>query len=136
MNNTITHSGVIASIEDRHIVVRIVQVSGCASCKVAGHCNAAESKEKLIDIYDVDAARHRVGDAVVVSTSVQTGYRAVAWGFGIPLVIMTGTIFAVRTLTGNEGMAALTGIAALTPYYILLYLLRHKLREKLSFRIE
>jgi len=136
MNDTITHSGLVESIEGEHIRVRILQVSGCASCKIAGHCNASESKEKLIDVYHADASRYHVGDAVVVSTDLGTGYRAVALGFGLPLVLLIAVIVVGIKLTGNEGMSALLGIAALIPYYIGLYLVRDKLRKRFSFELK
>ena len=42
----------------------------------------------------------------------------------------------VLLLTGNEGWAALGALVALVPYYIILWLLRDKMREQLAFRIE
>ena len=36
----------------------------------------------------------------------------------------------------SEEVAALLSIACLIPYYIILYLLRDKLRERFTFRIE
>jgi positive regulator of sigma E activity len=136
MNNTITHSGIIEQIERGHIIVRISQVSGCAACKIAGHCNASESKEKLIDIYNVDTTKYHVGDSVTVTADMKTGYRAVALGFGVPLIILMISIFGIRALTGNEAQAALIGLAALIPYYVFLYLIRDRLRTKFSFNIE
>lgn len=135
MNNIITHSGVIDKIDGRHITVRIVQTSACSACKASGYCNASETKVKLVDVYDSDTGGRRVGDAVTISADVNTGYRAVAWGFGIPLVIFMATIFAVYLLTGDDALAALLGIASLIPYYILLYLLRNKIRERLTFEL-
>lgn len=151
MNNQIKHAGVIESIEGDHAVVRILQTSACAACKVAGHCNASESKEKLVDIYGVKATglslsttgpasraweTLQVGEAVTITADTAIGYRAVAWGFGIPLVILIVVIFALMVITGNDLLSALCGLAALAPYYILLYFLRDKIRERLSFRIE
>ena len=78
MKKTITHSGMIERIEYNHIVVRIAQMSGCGSCKMAGHCNASESKDKLIDVYHVDTSKYQVGDHVVVSADLKSGYKAVA----------------------------------------------------------
>ena len=123
-------------IERGHIIVRISQVSGCAACKIAGHCNASESKEKLIDIYNVDTTKYHVGDSVTVTADMKTGYRAVALGFGVPLIILMISIFGIRALTGNEAQAALIGLAALIPYYVFLYLIRDRLRTKFSFNIE
>lgn len=135
MKKTITHSGMIERIEHNHIVVRIAQVSGCGSCKMAGHCNASESKDKLIDVYHVDTSKYQVGDHVVVSADLKSGYKAVAWGFGVPLVIMVATLLLVRLWTRDDAMAALMGVSALVPYYFLLFLLRDKLRDKFSFAI-
>lgn len=136
MNNTITHSGVIEQIEHGHIIVRIVQESGCASCKVARHCNASERKEKLIDVYNTETSKYHVGDSVTVVADMKTGYRAVGLGFGVPLLILMISIFSIRALTGNEALSALIGLSALIPYYVFLYLIRDKLRTKFSFMIE
>ena len=38
--------------------------------------------------------------------------------------------------TGNEGLSALCGLAALIPYYIILYLCRDRIRRQLTFYLE
>ena len=137
MSTKINHSGVIESIEDGCVHVRIVQTSACAACKVAGYCNAAESTEKVVDVFCDAAARHlAVGQAVTVSASGTVAARALLWGFGLPFVVLVTVLFVVLKLTGNEGVAALSGLAALIPYYIILWLLRNRMREQLSFEIE
>ena len=64
------------------------------------------------------------------------GHLAVAWGFGIPLIIMLATMFLIKAFTGQDTFAALLSIAALIPYYMILYLFRNKIHRKLFFRIE
>lgn len=136
MSNKITHSGVITDIGQQRLTVRIVQTAACAICKANGHCTTSESAEKLIDVYMADTDGRRMGEQVTVSTDVRSGFRAVTWGFGFPLALMTGTLVIVMLLTGREAWAALASIGALIPYYISLYLLRHKIRSQLSFYIE
>jgi len=137
MNNKISHSGVVENIEDGCAHVRIVQSSACAACKVAGYCHAAESKEKVVDVYCDTTARHlRVGQAVTVTASMQVAAHALLLGFGIPFVLMVLVLVLVLWLTGNEAKAALSGLAALAPYYGVLYLFRDRIRDKLSFSIE
>ena len=53
MSQKISHSGVVESILDGCVKVRIIQTSACAACKVASHCNAAESKVKIVDIIEL-----------------------------------------------------------------------------------
>ena len=136
MNQRITHSGVVDSVEDGCVHVRIVQTSACAACKVASYCNAAESKEKMIDVFCDSVAEYKIGQQVIVSTSGQVAAKALLWAFGIPFVLLMVVLVLVLLLTGNEGWAALGALVALVPYYIMLWLLRDKMREQLAFRIE
>ena len=79
MSTKISHSGVIESMEGNSVHVRIVQTSACAACKVAGYCNAAESKEKIVDVTPVDISLYKVGQVVTVSASGQVAARALLW---------------------------------------------------------
>jgi sigma-E factor negative regulatory protein RseC len=137
MNQKITHSGIIESLEPGCAHVRIVQTSACAACKVAGYCNASEKKEKIIDVFcDTRERGLAVGQTVTVSTTPKVARRALLWGFGLPLVIMLGVLFVILLLTGDEGFAAMGGLLALAPYYLFIWLMRDKMREQLSFEIE
>ena len=136
MSNKISHSGVIESIEGHCVHVRIVQTSACAACKVAGYCNAAESKEKLIDVRCDHAASYQVGQQVTVTTSGRVAARALLWGFGMPFLVLVVVLFVVLQVTGREGLAALCSLAALIPYYGVLWLFRDTMREQLAFAIE
>ena len=62
MTDIIKHRGIVENIEGSHVRVRIVQTSACSACSVKGHCNASESKEKLIDVFDMKASSYRIGD--------------------------------------------------------------------------
>ena len=136
MRSNISHSGVVESVEDGCVHVRIVQTSACAACKVAGYCNASESKEKLVDIYTADTQRYSVGQAVTVMASRQVAAHALLLGFGLPFLVLVGVLVVVLQMTGNELWAALAGLLSLAPYYLLLYFFRNRLRDKLSFWIE
>ncbi len=136
MRNNISHSGVVDSIEEGCVHVRIVQTSACAACKVAGYCNASESKEKVVDVFTADARRYAKGQAVTVVASRDVAGRALLLGFGLPFVVMVAVLVIVLQVTGNELWAASAGILALAPYYGVLYVVRNRIRDKLSFWIE
>ena len=136
MSNKIKHSGVVENILGDSVQVRIVQTSACAACKVAGYCNASESKEKLVDVYHADTRNLRVGDVVTVTASTQVAAQALLLGFGLPFVVLVAVLIAVLLITGNEGAAALSGLGALVPYYAVLFLFCNRIRDKLSFSIE
>ena len=136
MSTKISHSGVIERIESDRLHVRIVQTSACAACKVAGYCNAAESKEKIIDVFcDTSAKNLQIGQQVTVTTSGVVAAKALLWGFGLPLALLVAVLIIVLIVTSNEGLAASCALAALVPYYFVLWLLRNRMRDELSFQI-
>lgn len=135
--NDISHEGTIISIEKENLRVRIIQNSACASCKIAGHCQTSESKEKIIEVTTPDYADFSVGDKVNVTESVGVGAKAVVFGFILPLALMMATIIsAITAFDTSEGVAALAGIASLLPYYLVLYFLRGYMKNIMGFGID
>jgi sigma-E factor negative regulatory protein RseC len=103
---------------------------------VAGHCHAAESKEKIVEVCCRDAAAYTSGQKVTVSTTGDVANRALLLGFGVPFLVLVGVLVMVLLLTDNEGLAALSGLVALVPYYGVLYLCRDHIRRQLTFYLE
>ena len=137
MSTKISHSGIVESISEGCVQVRILQASACAACKAAGHCHASESKEKLVDVLNVrDASRLKVGDSVIVSASRDVANRALLLGFGVPFLILVSVLFIMLKVVSDEGLAAITAILALMPYYGMLYLMRDRIQQKIAFSIE
>ena len=50
MDERIEHQGIVESVEDDCVKVRIVQVAACAECKAKSLCSSAESKEKVREV--------------------------------------------------------------------------------------
>lgn len=138
MNDKIKHIGTIKSIDGNHIQVEIIQKSACSSCSVAQHCNAAESKEKIIDVYQLGhSIDYQIGETVNVYVSERMGKNAVMLAFVFPFVVMLLFMYlAYRMVSGNELVAAGVGLASLIVYYIVLYLFRKKLNDTFTFFIE
>lgn len=136
MSNKIKHAGVVDGVEGECVRVRILQSSACSACKVAAHCNASETKEKIIDVMDTDASHYQKGDQVMVVADTAVGFRASLYGYLLPLILMVVTLVGVLAATHSEGLAALSALGILMPYYVLLFLMRNKLRNRLSFTLE
>lgn len=136
MSNKIKHAGVVDGVEGECVRVRILQSSACSACKVAAHCNASETKEKIIDVMDADASHYQKGDQVMVVADTAVGFRASLYGYLLPLVLMVVTLVGVLAASHSEGLAALSALGILIPYYVLLFLMRNKLRNRLSFTLE
>lgn len=132
----IRHEGVITRVEQDRVYVSVSQSSACASCKVAAHCNAAETKGKVIEIRGKHGDQYKIGQQVTVSTTPRIGIMASVYAYAIPLVLMVGVIILVTALTGDELTAACCGLAVLLPYYLLIYLLRDLISQQVYFEIE
>lgn len=137
MSEKVRHPGIIDTISEECVKVRILQTSACAHCKISGHCNSSDSKEKIVDVYNVpDKSELSIGDEVIVTASVGMAAKALLLGFGVPLVILIAVLLAIYMLTSDEAISALGSVAALAPYYAVLYLYREKLRDRMAFEIE
>lgn len=135
MENVIRHDGIIEKMEHGHVLVRIMQSSACAECKVATHCNIAEQREKLIDVAVADASRWHVGQKVAVTTQLHMAGKALLLGFGLPLILMLMVLAVCMAAGCSEGLTAVFMLSALVPYYAVIGLLRSRISRTISFNI-
>ena len=137
MAEVIRHDGVVDSIEGDCIHVRIVQASACAACGAKSLCSAAESKEKIVDVYGDDTAIYQVGQKVMVEGAAAMGMKAVRLAFLFPLLLLVGAIALTIWLTGgNEALAALAALGVVVLYYLVLFTCRNRLRTEFTFTIK
>ncbi|MCI6212396.1 SoxR reducing system RseC family protein [Bacteroides heparinolyticus] len=134
-NTIIRHQGIVENISGSHLQVRIIQTSACASCSVKGHCTSAETKEKLVDVYDVDAASYRPGDRVWVAGRLSMGAMAVLLAFILPFLVLIVSLFVLMAVRNDELFAALGSLALLIPYYYILWLNKARIGKKFSFSV-
>lgn len=133
-SSTITHQGVIESITQHLIKVRILNMSACAGCHAKGACNASDMEEKIIDIHS-DSTKYKVGQSVTISSKLSTGFKALFLGYIIPFIIVLVSLIILTTLGIPEIQSGLVSLATLIPYYIALYLLRDKIKKEFTFEI-
>lgn len=135
MANTIRHQGIVENINGSHLKVRIVQTSACASCSVKGHCTSADTKEKLIDVTDINADSYQAGDRVWVVGELSMGVMAVLLAFILPFLILVISLFVFMAVWNDELSSALCSLALLIPYYYIMWLNKSRMGKKFSFTI-
>ncbi len=136
MADIIKHRGIVEKVEGSHVVVRIVQTSACAACSAKGLCNASESKEKQVDVYEAGAS-YRIGEEVVLCGSTSMGMRAVFLAFGIPMLLLLFALFVTMRVTDGDALvSSLVALFAVVPYYLVIYFMKDKLNKTFSFTIE
>lgn len=131
---TIRHEGIVESIGEDGLTVRILQASACSSCEARKLCRSSESKEKLVEVKG-HYPTLQVGDSVTLCGSVRQGLRASVLAYVVPLILMLVALFAATRLWGEKA-GALVALLTLALYYGVLFLLKDKLGKHFTFRIE
>ena len=131
---TIEHLGIIDSIDSGVIRVNVIAESACASCHAKNACSIGNVENKLIEINSEDIS-YANGESVIVTLSQSLGFKALFYGYLIPLMIIFMFLITL-TLSGvDEGLAGLFAIAPLPVYYYVLYSLRKKMKRVFTFSI-
>ncbi len=137
MKGKIEHQGVIILKEGTHVQVKIVQAAACSGCHAKAICSSAESKEKVVDVYDSHADRYSVGDMVKVCGSRSMGKSAVRIAFGIPVfIIISWMLTAILVLHLQDIVSVAILFAMLAVYFIVLRLNKERLSKNFLFWIE
>ena len=136
VKETITHPGIIDQVTEESVFVKILAMSACSSCHAKGMCSVSEIEEKVVEVKKDPKRELKEGQEVTVAMRKSQGGKAVLLGYIMPFLLMIGVLLLVLFISDNEGLAGLSAILILIPYYWLLYIYRNKLKSTFSFRIE
>ena len=132
----IEHEGTIDNINGNQYTIRITQSTACSECHAKGACMTADTKEKMVDVLDT-SGQFKLNERVLLSGKTSIGYKAVLWAFVLPLILMICVVFgSISIWHVGELQAAFMSLLALVPYYVILYMVRRKMGEKLAFSIK
>lgn len=131
---TVSHEGIVERIAGTQVRVRFVAHSACSACHAKGVCSISNSEEKYVDVIHANPVLAE-GEHVEVILEQSQGFKAVWYGYGLPLVILLAVIFILYGVTGREGLAALAGLGSLLPYYLLVFLFRKRITRSIEFKI-
>jgi len=134
-SDCIVKSGVVERIDNQVIYVKVLTTGACVSCHAKGACTSLDTSERLIEIDQTTAPDVKSGQIIQVSMKNSNGNLAVVYGYVIPFLIVIISLLFLISMT-TEGIAGLLSIALLMPYYLILYLMKNRLRKRFMFTIE
>ena len=108
--------GIIESIHDNRITVRIDRGSACGHCSAQGLCNLAESTERIIEVNN-STQLFSVGEWVQVTMSRSMGNKAILLGYFIPFVLLISTLLILSAFGLPDWIAGLVSLLILIPYF-------------------
>lgn len=133
-NNTIEHSGVVQSVEEKSVNVRIVSHPSCAGCAATNICDVSGMSEKVITtLRNVDV---KPGERVTVIMSQSQGYRALFLGYLFPFLIVLVLLIVLISAGLGELYSGLISLGSLVPYYLVVWLRRENIGKSFSFSIK
>ena len=78
----------------------------------------------------------KVGDRVNIALRQTMGLKAVWISYVIPLIILMILVLSLSAVIDNEALTGLAAIASVALYYLVIWLLRDKLRNEFVFYIK
>ena len=130
----IEHLGFVDEIVENEIQVRFVSMSACASCHAKGVCSASDMKDKEVWVKKDDRI-FKKGESVNIVMKSSQGSHAVLIGYVYPFLAFLITLLVLNSIGLEELPAGLISLSILIPYFLSVYLLRHKINQKFSFSI-
>ena len=135
MTRRIEHSGEVERVAEGRVFVRITAQSACSSCRAREACGMGEAQEKVIEVCTPRAGEFVPGEQVTVGVGQRMGVTAVVLAYVVPFFFLLGALGLSSALGIAEGAAALAALGAVAVYYLLLWLLRHKIENTIHFTI-
>ena len=132
----IKHAGEVIGVEGNKVIVRMSVNSACSGCHAKAVCGVNESKAKIVEVVTLAASEYAVGDSVEVALRQRSmGVTSVMLAYVIPFFVLSLLLYGVSALGGSDEMAALSALAGVGLYYIGLWLVRDRVRNKIEFTI-
>jgi len=136
MKEQVMHTGKVVSMTPQTTTVQIVSQSACSECHAAGLCGLSEYTEKAIEVPTRPSATYGVGDEVQVVLRASMGFKAVWIAYFLPLVVLLAVALGLIALGVPELVSGLAGLGAVALYYLVVWLLRDRLRNEYVFTIQ
>ena len=132
----VKHCGEVIRIEGNSVFVRMTVNSACSACHAKGVCGVSESTEKIVEVETASAADFSIGESVEVALlSDSMGAKSVVLAYVVPFLVLTLMLVGSLMMGAGEGVAVLSALGGVAIYYVVLHLLRDKVKNKIKFII-
>ncbi len=132
--SNIKHKGVIEKISEDSIFVKIEPEHVCTMCRAQTFCGA-DTGEKMVEINKWDDD-YNIGESVTILMQQSLGYKALFYGYIAPFLVLFIGLVIMLSAGVHEGVAGITSLLILAPYYGILYYYRDNLKKQFIFSIK
>ena len=136
MKKEIYHDGKIIESTPEFTSVEIISSSACSQCHAKGLCGFSEEESKVVMVPTSPYTERKVGDTVTLALKQTMGLKAVWISYVIPLIILMILVLSLSSVIDNEVWTGLAAIGGVALYYLVIWLLRDKLKNEFVFYIK
>lgn len=133
----IDHNGIIEKTDShkKSVTVRIERGSDCGSCPAAKICSPDGKNNNILNVSTPDADKFTAGEKVIVRGTERMHRRAIILAAVIPSLLLVTSMTGIYIISRSQPLAALSGLAMMLIFFIVLYLLRNRLSHEFKFFI-
>ena len=135
MSSSLQHRGVVERVSGDTVIVSVMPESACAGCHAKGICGERGDKREIV-VKTPYASEYTPGERVIVALERnRMGVMSVVWSYVVPLVVLLGVLFGTKAFGVDDGIAAISSMAAMSLYFVALYLMRKMFDRIIKFTI-
>jgi sigma-E factor negative regulatory protein RseC len=117
------------------VIVSVMPESACAGCHAKGICGERGDKREIV-VKTPYASEYTPGERVIVALERnRMGVMSVVWSYVVPLVVLLGVLFGTKAFRVDDGIAAVSSMAAMSLYFVALYFMRKMFDRIIKFTI-
>ena len=132
----VKHCGEVVRVADNKVWVRMTVNSACSGCHARAVCGVDESKDRIVEVATSDAAAYSVGESVEVALeSRSVGAKSVFLAYVVPFFVLLIVLVGLTVFGVSEGVAALSAIAGVGVYYVVLWRMNSRIEKTIKFII-
>ena len=132
----IKHCGEVVRTADNKVWVRMTVSSACSGCHARAVCGVEENKDKIVEVTTSDASAYAVGESVEVALARRSmGTMSVVLAYVVPFFVLVVVLVALSAVGVSEGAAALSAIAGVGLYYVVLWRMNRRIENTIKFII-
>ena len=132
-NNSISHIGIVQSVDGQEVIVKMTVESACAACHAKSLCGVSDSKDKIVKAVNVSDAHFEVGEKVNVEMRQSLAMKAIVICYLLPFIVLLTTFCVMSYFCQNELVNVLVTFAAVAAYFFFIWLFNHKIERNVTF---
>ena len=132
----VKHCGEVVRVEGQSVFVRMTVNSACSGCHAKGVCGASEKTDKIVEVVTSEASAYEVGESVEVALMRNDmGPQSVILAYVVPFFVLTIALLGALAVGASEGVAVVASLVGVVVWYVVLYALRSKIKDRIKFII-